>query len=100
MGGLQLRDDEVLDVTGFRMPEGDYETIAGLLLDRLGEIPEVGATLDIDDWQLEVTGMDRHRIAEVTLRRRKATPLSDWLSISLIGCSSLANAFFVGAESR
>ncbi|EIE99408.1 hemolysin family protein [Saccharomonospora glauca] len=68
----QLRDDEVLDVTGFRMPEGDYETIAGLLLDRLGEIPEVGATLDIDDWQLEVTGMDRHRIAEVTLRRRKA----------------------------
>ncbi|CAM3122802.1 hemolysin family protein [Saccharomonospora xinjiangensis] len=65
----QLRDDEVLDATGFRMPEGDYETIAGLLLDRLGEIPEVGATLDVEGWQLEVTSMDRHRIAEVTVRR-------------------------------
>ncbi len=69
----QLRDDEVLDATGFRMPEGDYETIAGLLLDRLGEIPEVGATLDIDGWRLEVTGMDRHRIAEVTVRHREVT---------------------------
>lgn len=69
----QLRADEVLDATGFRMPEGDYETIAGLLLERLGEIPEVGATLDLDGWQLEVTGMDRHRISEVTVRRREAT---------------------------
>ncbi|MER7113028.1 hemolysin family protein [Saccharomonospora azurea] len=69
----QLRDDEVLDATGFRMPEGDYETIAGLLLERLGEIPEVGATLDLDGWQLEVTGMDRHRISEVTVRHREAT---------------------------
>ncbi|WP_019807707.1 hemolysin family protein [Saccharomonospora halophila] len=68
----QLRDDEVRDVTGFRMPEGDYETIAGLLLDRLGEIPEVGAAIDVDGWRLEVTGMDRHRIAEITVQREEA----------------------------
>ena len=28
-----LRDDELADATGFRMPEGDYETLAGLVLD-------------------------------------------------------------------
>ncbi|WP_019812615.1 hemolysin family protein [Saccharomonospora saliphila] len=70
----QLRGDEVHDATGFRMPDGDYETIAGLLLERLGEIPEVGAALDIDEWRLEVTGMDRHRISEVTVQRREVTP--------------------------
>ncbi|WP_199432208.1 hemolysin family protein [Qaidamihabitans albus] len=64
----QLRDDEVLEVTGFRMPEGDYETIAGLLLERLGRIPDVGDSIDIDGWRLIVTSMDRHRIAEINVQ--------------------------------
>ncbi|ACU97259.1 hemolysin family protein [Saccharomonospora viridis] len=68
----QLRGDEVFDATGFHMPDGDYETIAGLLLDRLGEIPEIGMSLDIDGWRLVVTGMDRHRISEVTVQRQGA----------------------------
>src|SRR6184192_3277586 len=38
----QLRADEVTGVTGFRMPDGDYETIAGLILERLGKIPAEG----------------------------------------------------------
>ncbi|MEU6641593.1 hemolysin family protein [Saccharomonospora sp. NPDC046836] len=70
----QLRDDEVLDVTGFRMPEGDYETIAGLLLERLGRIPDVGDSLDLDGWRLIVTSMDRHRIAEVNVQREEVAP--------------------------
>lgn len=70
----QLRDDEVLEVTGFRMPEGDYETIAGLLLERHGRIPGVGDWVDVDGWRLVVSSMDRHRIAEVTVQRRGAMP--------------------------
>ncbi|MFC4003448.1 hemolysin family protein [Prauserella oleivorans] len=69
----QLRDDEVLDVTGFKMPEGDYETIAGLLLERLGRIPAVGDSLDLDGWRLTVTEMDRHRVAEVNVERREVS---------------------------
>ncbi|GAA4534386.1 hemolysin family protein [Amycolatopsis samaneae] len=61
----QLRADEVTDVTGFRMPDGDYETIAGLILERLGRIPAPGDTVEVDGWRLTVTTMDRHRIAEV-----------------------------------
>ena len=41
-----LRDDEVADATGFPMPEGDYETLAGLVLARLGRIPDVGDDVD------------------------------------------------------
>jgi CBS domain containing-hemolysin-like protein len=64
-----LRDDEVAEATGFRMPEGEYETLAGLVLASLGEIPEVGDEVRVDGWRITVMRMDRHRIAELRLSR-------------------------------
>jgi CBS domain containing-hemolysin-like protein len=60
-----LRDDEVAEATGFRMPEGDYETLAGLVLSRLGRIPDVGDEIRVDGWRVTVMRMDRHRVAEL-----------------------------------
>jgi CBS domain containing-hemolysin-like protein len=60
-----LRDDEVAEATGFAMPEGDYETLAGLVLARLGRIPEVGDDVDVDGWHLTVMRRDRNRIADL-----------------------------------
>ena len=65
----QLRADEIADVTGFRMPEGDYETISGLIFERLGKIPDTGEFTVVDGWRLSVTAMDRHRIAELRVQR-------------------------------
>ncbi|NKQ52607.1 HlyC/CorC family transporter [Amycolatopsis sp. K13G38] len=75
----QLRADEISELTGFRMPEGDYETIAGLILERLGRIPGPGDRVDVDGWQLTVVTMDRHRIAELSVRRlqRQAEPAGE-----------------------
>jgi CBS domain containing-hemolysin-like protein len=64
-----LRADEVDDAVGFVMPEGDYETVAGLVLERLGRIPDVGDELEVDGWRLRVLQMDRRRIAELRLTR-------------------------------
>lgn len=64
-----LREDELQEATGFRMPDGDYETVAGLVLEWLGRIPEVGADVVVDGWRLTVMRMDRHRIAELRLAR-------------------------------
>jgi len=64
-----LRADEVADATGFRMPDGEYETLAGLVLDRLGRIPDVGDEVRVDGWRLTVMRMDRHRIAELRLAK-------------------------------
>lgn len=64
-----LRADELAEATGFGMPEGDYETVAGLVLARQGRIPTVGETVELDGWRLTVTRMDRHRIAELRLTR-------------------------------
>ena len=37
-----LREDELAEQTGFRLPEGPYETLAGFLMARLGHIPVAG----------------------------------------------------------
>ena len=49
------------------MPEGEYETVAGLVLDRLGHIPVPGEMTTVDGWRLEVVAMDRLRVATVRL---------------------------------
>jgi CBS domain containing-hemolysin-like protein len=64
-----LRADEVADATGFVMPEGDYETVAGFVLERLGRIPDIGDKVDFDGWRLTVMRMDRRRIADLRLTR-------------------------------
>ena len=62
-----LHPDEVEAATGFEMPEGECETLAGLVLDRLGHIPEPGEMVELEGWRLEVVAMDRLRIATVRI---------------------------------
>jgi CBS domain containing-hemolysin-like protein len=62
-----LHPDEVLDATGFEPPEGEYETLAGFVLDRLGRIPVAGDHFDHDGWELQVVRMDGLRIDAVEL---------------------------------
>jgi CBS domain containing-hemolysin-like protein len=62
-GGLHR--DEVVDACGFAMPDGEYETLAGFLLDRFGRIPQVGAITEHDGWRFEVVEMARLRVAAI-----------------------------------
>ncbi len=57
--------DEVETDAGLAVPPGPYETLAGFVLERLGEIPSVGAVVTWDGWQLDVTQTDGLRVAEV-----------------------------------
>jgi CBS domain containing-hemolysin-like protein len=62
-----LTADEVEERTGFRMPEGRYETLAGLVLARLGRLPEPGDEVTVAGWTLTVEAVNRRRIERVTL---------------------------------
>lgn len=62
-----LHPDELEERTGFRMPRGPYETLAGLVLARLGRLAETGDTVTVDGWTLTVTFVQRRRIEAVTL---------------------------------
>jgi CBS domain containing-hemolysin-like protein len=68
VSGLQ-RDDEVAEATGFRMPDGEYETLAGMVVAHLGRIPDVGDEVRVDGWRITVMGMERHRVAQLRLTR-------------------------------
>jgi putative hemolysin len=52
---------------GITLPEGPYTTVAGLALDRLGHLPEPGATVQVDGFQLEVLAVEHRAITRLRL---------------------------------
>jgi CBS domain containing-hemolysin-like protein len=62
---------------GFDVDGGHYDTIAGLLLEQLGRIPDTGESVVIDGWRLTVTRMDGHRIDRVLLTPPDERPPAD-----------------------
>ncbi|WP_159765585.1 hemolysin family protein [Streptomyces sp. HM190] len=60
------RLDEIADATGLRLPgDDDYDTVAGLVVDRLGRFPAIGdrLTVDLPDGGhavIDVRTLDRH----------------------------------------
>lgn len=61
--------DEIMDLTGVQLPEGDYDTIAGLMIKMLGRIPKPNEhpRVKIKNLTLTVDEMDDRRIARITI---------------------------------
>jgi putative hemolysin len=60
-----------LEDVGVEIPEGEYTTVAGAVLDRLGHIPEEpGETAQLGDWQAQVLSVEGHAITAVRLTPR------------------------------
>ena len=58
---------EFAEQTGIDLPEGPYETAAGFVLARLGEVPAVGESVEVADHRITVTEMDGRRIARLRI---------------------------------
>ncbi|MYZ35280.1 MULTISPECIES: transporter associated domain-containing protein, partial [unclassified Streptomyces] len=56
-----------LRTVGLRMPEGPYETLAGLVATELGRIPAEGDRLALNGWLLEVVDATGRRAARLLL---------------------------------
>ncbi|MGW7548697.1 hemolysin family protein [Streptomyces sp. NPDC054770] len=52
---------------GLRVPEGPYETLAGLVAAELGRIPETGDGVEVAGWRLDVVDASGRRAARVLL---------------------------------
>jgi CBS domain containing-hemolysin-like protein len=64
-----LREDELVEQTGFTLPPGPYETLAGYLMAELGHIPAGGETLRVPGWEFTVVEVDRRRVEQVRVAR-------------------------------
>jgi len=63
--------DEVSDLLGVDLPEGDYDTIAGLMMERLGRLPRENEhpQVKLPGLTLTVTAMEERRIARILIEK-------------------------------
>jgi CBS domain containing-hemolysin-like protein len=61
------RTEDQLERIGLHPPDGPYETLAGLVAQRLGRIPEQGDVVELDGWRIEVTEAVGRRAARARL---------------------------------
>ena len=59
--------DEVTEITGIKMPAGDYDTLGGFIISRLGYIPADGETPEVtfENIHLTVQQVEDHRIGKI-----------------------------------
>ena len=66
---------EANEQLGLTLPEGDYMTVAGMVLDHLGHIPAEGETFNVGGVAVRVARMQGRRIARMHFRRLTAMEL-------------------------
>ena len=59
--------DEVNDLLHADLPEGDWDTIGGLLYGQLGHVPVEGESVQVDGWQLTAQRIQGRRIGRVRI---------------------------------
>jgi len=63
----KLSVDEVSELIDFEIPRGEYDTIAGFLYSRFGDVPSLGEITTVDGYQFVVERLDGHRITKVRI---------------------------------
>jgi magnesium and cobalt exporter, CNNM family len=79
-----LRIDEVAAATGYRAPEGPYETIGGLVLREIGHIPAAGETV-------ELTALDPDGLLDAAMRWRATVVRMDGRRIDVLELTQLGS---------
>jgi putative hemolysin len=72
-----MRIEDVNSETGLVLPEGDYETVAGLIFKILGHIPKTGDQIRYRDMKLVITRMHGNKIEEILVTKDKHATLTD-----------------------
>ncbi len=61
--------DEANELLGAHLPEGDWDTIGGLLLSELGRVPADGESVVVGPWELTALRVQGRRIGRVRVHR-------------------------------
>jgi putative hemolysin len=66
-GGMSIYD--LREELGMELPEGDYETVAGFVLEQLGHIPREGESVALDGLRITVSEVKGVKIESVVIRK-------------------------------
>ena len=69
-----MRIDEINQELDIDLPEGDYDTLAGFILDQLGRFPKQGQTIRYGNIKMVITVMKGLKIEEVRIIKDQETP--------------------------
>jgi CBS domain containing-hemolysin-like protein len=61
--------DDLIDNYNIDLPQGDYETIAGLMIHYLAAIPKKGKSIEIDSWRIEAIQVSNRKVDRVKISR-------------------------------
>ncbi len=61
--------DYLNDDYNMELPAGDYETIAGLIINKLEKIPHLHAILEVGKWKIEILQVTNKKILKIEIRR-------------------------------
>jgi putative hemolysin len=67
----QMRVEDANEKLQLNLPEGDYETLAGFLLMRLGRVPTTGESITYHGVRLKVVEMQGPRIKRIEVRKQE-----------------------------
>lgn len=62
--------DQLTERLGLEIDEGDFETVGGYVLARVGRVPAPGESFEADGLEVEILEAERRRIHKVRVRRR------------------------------
>jgi putative hemolysin len=65
--------DEANDSLDLNIPEGEYNTIAGFVLEQLQQIPVEMQRFWYDDLRFQIIEVDGNKVERVLVRRRPTT---------------------------
>jgi putative hemolysin len=66
-----MRIDDANEMLELGLPEGEYETVAGFIINRLKRLPDEGDSLDYNGLRLVVSESRGPRVEQVTVIRRR-----------------------------
>jgi CBS domain containing-hemolysin-like protein len=61
----EMEIDAINEIIKLNLPTGDYETLAGLILNRLETIPQTGEQITVEDVRLTVKETSRRKIQSI-----------------------------------
>lgn len=70
-GALPVED---LEQVGMEVPDGDWNTVAGMMMGLEGRLLSPGDRVDIDDFRFSVDSVRRRRVVQVSIRKLESQP--------------------------